>query len=56
MTFRISKVDEFVVIKYFPEPYYEGEEADGDSMIIEENDLDDLIDALDSYVEKRGEK
>ena len=32
------------------------EKWDGDSMIIEENDLDDLIDALDSYVEKRGEK
>ena len=53
MTFKILKVDEFVVIKYFSDPYYEGEEANEDSMIIGENDLDDLIDALDSYVEKR---
>ena len=53
MTFQILKVDEFVVIKYYPEPYYEGEEAYGDSIIIKENDLDDLIDAIDSYVEKK---
>ena len=52
MTFKILKVDEFVVIKYFSDPYYE-EEANEDSMIIEENDIDDLIDALNSYVEKR---
>ncbi|MBX8642897.1 MAG: hypothetical protein KIY10_10020 [Thermoplasmata archaeon] len=54
MKFKISKLDEFIIINHYPEPYYEGEEPEGDSMVIEENDLDDLIDALDSYVEKRG--
>ena len=40
MKFKISKVDEFIIINHYPEPYYEGEEPEGDSMVIEENDLD----------------
>ena len=35
---------------------YEGEDRVEHSMLIHEDDIDDLIDVLDRYIEKRGGK
>jgi hypothetical protein len=54
--FEISAVvgGMLLILKYHPDPYYEGEDSVERSMVIFEYDIDDLIDVLDRYMEKRG--
>lgn len=54
--FEISEVvgGMLLVLKYHPDPYYEGEDKVEHAMLIHENDIDDLIDVLNRYIEKRG--
>ena len=56
--FEISAVvgGMLLILKYHPDPYYEGEDRVEHSMLIHEDDIDDLIDVLDRYIEKRGGK
>ena len=54
--FEIIAMGMILVLKYYPDPYYEGEDRVEHSMLIHENDIDDLIDVLDRYIEKRGGK
>lgn len=55
MKFKIkTDVSGFINIQYYPEPYYKEESpVNADSLLIEENDLDDLVDALNMIVEQR---
>ena len=52
--FEIIAMGMILVLKYYLDPYYEGEDRVEHSMLIHENDIDDLLDVLDQYIEKRG--
>ena len=54
--FEIIAMGMILVLKYYLDPYYEGEDRVEHSMLIHEDDIDDLIDVLDRYIEKRGGK
>ncbi len=56
MHFEIKESEgNFLLIEYYPDPYYPQDgEILADRMAIEANDVDDLIAALDEYIEGRN--